>query len=147
MVSAVSGSSVATAVTIGKVALPEMKRLGYGAVLSTGAVAAGGTLGFLILPSTGFVNYAILTEESIGRLFMAGVIPGLLLMGLFIATVWIMPVFGPSSGPRGPVVPMGQKLRLALGAAPLIGVIVLSIGGISVGIFTPVEASGVGLPR
>lgn len=144
MFSAVSGSSVATAVTIGKVALPEMKRLGYGAGLSTGAVAAGGTLGFLIPPSTGFVIYAILTEESIGRLFMAGVVPGLLLMGLFIATVWIMSVVDPASGPCGPVVPMARKLKLALGAAPLIGVIVLSIGGIYTGIFTPVEASGVG---
>jgi tripartite ATP-independent transporter DctM subunit len=88
--SAVSGSSVATAVTIGKVALPEMRRLGYGDGLSTGAIAAGGTLGFLIPPSTGFVIYAILTEESIGRLFMAGILPGLLLTALFIATVAIV---------------------------------------------------------
>ena len=73
---AVSGSSVATAVTIGKVALPEMKRFGYADSLSTGAIAAGGTLGFLIPPSTGFVIYAILTEESIGQLFMAGILPG-----------------------------------------------------------------------
>lgn len=73
--SAVSGSSVATAVTIGRVALPEMRRLGYGDGLSTGAIAAGGTLGFLIPPSTGFVIYAILTEESIGRLFMAASCP------------------------------------------------------------------------
>ncbi len=78
---AVSGSSVATAVTIGRVALPEMKRLGYGPALSTGSIAAGGTLGFLIPPSTGFVIYAILTEESIGRLFMAGILPGLLMLG------------------------------------------------------------------
>ncbi|GGO38427.1 C4-dicarboxylate ABC transporter permease [Gemmobacter aquaticus] len=144
MFSAVSGSSVATAVTIGKVALPEMKRLGYGPALSTGAVAAGGTLGFLIPPSTGFVIYAILTEESIGRLFMAGVIPGLLLMCLFIATVWIMSVIDPAAGPRGPAVPMAEKFRLALGAAPLVAVILLSIGGIYVGVFTPVEASGIG---
>lgn len=73
--SAVSGSSVATAVTIGKVALPEMRRLNYADGLSTGAIAAGGTLGFLIPPSTGFVIYAILTEESIGRLFMAASCP------------------------------------------------------------------------
>ncbi|MEC7794249.1 MAG: TRAP transporter large permease subunit, partial [Pseudomonadota bacterium] len=71
---AVSGSSVATAVTLGKVALPEMKRLGYAPSLATGSIAAGGTLGFLIPPSTGFVLYAILTEESIGRLFMAGIL-------------------------------------------------------------------------
>ena len=76
---AVSGSSVATAVTIGKVALPEMKRFGYADGLATGSIAAGGTLGILIPPSTGFVLYAILTEESIGKLFIAGVLPGLLL--------------------------------------------------------------------
>ena len=99
--SAVSGSSVATAVTIGKVALPEMKRLGYGPGLSTGAIAAGGTLGFLIPPSTGFAIYAILTEESIGRLFMAGIVPGLLMMTLFIMTVYIMSVLDPAAGPKG----------------------------------------------
>ena len=142
--SAVSGSSVATAVTIGKVALPEMKRLGYGPGLACGAVAAGGTLGFLIPPSTGFVIYAILTEESIGRLFMAGVLPGLLLTALFIVTVWIISVFDPAAGPRGPLVPFGQKFRLLLQALPLVAVILLSIGGIYVGIFTPVEASGIG---
>jgi tripartite ATP-independent transporter DctM subunit len=144
MFSAVSGSSVATAVTIGKVALPEMKRLGYGPGLACGAVAAGGTLGFLIPPSTGFVIYAILTEESIGRLFMAGVVPGLLLMLLFIVTVWIYSLLDPAAGPRGPLVPMAEKLRLGFGALPLVLVILLSIGGIYVGVFTPVEASGIG---
>ena len=108
--SAVSGSSVATAVTIGKVALPEMKRLGYGDALATGAVAAGGTLGFLIPPSTGFVIYAILTEQSIGRLFMAGILPGLLLMVLFIATIAIVSALDPAAGPRGPLVPLREKL-------------------------------------
>jgi tripartite ATP-independent transporter DctM subunit len=142
--SAVSGSSVATAVTIGKVALPEMKRLGYGPGLACGALAAGGTLGFLIPPSTGFVIYAILTEESIGRLFMAGVLPGLLLTGLFIAAVWIVSMLDPAAGPRGPQVPLGEKFRLLAQATPLVAVILLSIGGIYVGVFTPVEASGIG---
>jgi tripartite ATP-independent transporter DctM subunit len=144
MFSAVSGSSVATAVTIGKVALPEMKRLGYGAGLSTGAVAAGGTLGFLIPPSTGFVIYAILTEESVGRLFMAGILPGLLMMTMFILTVWIVSLRDPAAGPPGPVVPLGERFRIALSAFPLIAVILLSIGGIYLGVFTPVEASGIG---
>jgi tripartite ATP-independent transporter DctM subunit len=142
--SAVSGSSVATAVTIGKVALPEMKRLGYGPGLSTGAIAAGGTLGFLIPPSTGFVIYAILTEESIGRLFMAGVVPGLLLTALFIITVWLVSLADPAAGPRGPAVPLPEKFHLALQAMPLVLVILLTIGGIYAGVFTPVEASGVG---
>lgn len=142
--SAVSGSSVATAVTIGRVALPEMRRLGYGDGLSTGSVAAGGTLGFLIPPSTGFVIYAILTEESIGRLFMAGILPGLLLTALFIGAVWITTLMNPASGPRGEYRPLADRLAAMGRALPLTGVIVLTIGGIYIGAFTPVEASGVG---
>ena len=141
---AVSGSSVATAVTLGKVALPEMKRLGYAPGFSTGAIAAGGTLGFLIPPSTGFVLYAILTEESIGRLFMAGVLPGLLLTGLFMAAIWIVSVLDPEAGPRGEPVALSERFRILGQAAPLLFVILLSIGGIYVGVFTPVEASGIG---
>ena len=142
--SAVSGSSVATAVTLGKVALPEMKRMGYADSLATGAIAAGGTLGFLIPPSTGFVLYAILTEESIGRLFMAGILPGLLLMVLFIGVVWLVSYFDPKAGPRGAVVPLRERFRLLAEAGPLLFVIVASIGGIYLGVFSPVEASGIG---
>ncbi|NVO23942.1 TRAP transporter large permease [Donghicola sp. C2-DW-16] len=142
--SAVSGSSVATAVTIGKVALPEMKRLGYGDGLATGAVAAGGTLGFLIPPSTGFVLYAILTEESVGKLFMAGILPGLLLMFLFMGTVWLISVFDPAAGPRGDDVALRDRMVLLGRAAPLLSIIGVSIGGIYAGIFTPVEASAIG---
>lgn len=142
--SAVSGSSVATAVTIGKVALPEMRRLGYGAGLSTGAIAAGGTLGFLIPPSTGFVIYAILTEESIGRLFMAGVVPGLLMTVCFIVTIIIVTTIDPTAGPRGESLALRQRFAMLGRALPLIAVIVLSIGGIYLGVFTPVEASGIG---
>lgn len=141
---AVSGSSVATAVTLGRVALPEMHRLGYAPSLSTGAIAAGGTLGFLIPPSTGFVLYAVLTEESIGRLFMAGVLPGLLLTALFIGAIWIVSTLDPKAGPPGEPVPIRERFR-ALGAAgPLLAIIVVSIGGIYGGVFTPVEASGIG---
>lgn len=142
--SAVSGSSVATAVTIGKVALPEMKRLGYGPGLSTGSIAAGGTLGFLIPPSTGFVMYAILTEESIGRLFMAGILPGILMMSLFMFAIWITTLRDPAAGPRGEKVALSRRFSTLLSALPLIAVIVVSIGGIYIGAFTPVEASGVG---
>lgn len=141
---AVSGSSVATAVTIGRVALPEMKRFGYSDALSTGAVAAGGTLGFLIPPSTGFVIYAILTEESIGQLFMAGILPGLLLTAFFMATVALITLRNPDAGPRGATVPIRERFIALLRALPLITVIISSIGGIYLGIFTPVEAAGVG---
>lgn len=142
--SAVSGSSVATAVTIGRVALPEMKRFGYAPGLSTGSIAAGGTLGFLIPPSTGFVIYAILTEESIGRLFMAGILPGLLMSGLFILAIWLVTLRNPQAGPPGKAIPLVDRFRTFGRAAPLLGVILVSIGGIYLGVFTPVEASGIG---
>lgn len=142
--SAVSGSSVATAVTIGKAALPEMKRFGYSDRLATGAVAAGGTLGFLIPPSTGFVIYAILTEESIGQLFMAGILPGLLLTALFILTIVGIVTLNPAAGPRNDQMHWPARWAALFGALPLLVVIVVSIGGIYVGAFTPVEASGIG---
>ncbi|WP_108262978.1 TRAP transporter large permease [Mangrovicoccus ximenensis] len=142
--SAVSGSSVATAVTLGKVALPEMKRLGYADSLATGSVAAGGTLGFLIPPSTGFVLYAILTEESIGRLFMAGILPGILLAALFMGVIWLVATLNPAAGPQGPVFTWAERIRVSSEAWPLFGVILVSIGGIYLGVFTPVEASGIG---
>lgn len=141
---AVSGSSVATAVTIGRVALPEMKRFGYADRLATGAIAAGGTLGFLIPPSTGFVIYAILTEESIGRLFMAGILPGLLLTALFMATVSLLTFVHPEIGPSGDRQTLREKLHSLVKALPLITVIIMSIGGIYLGVFTPVEAAGIG---
>jgi tripartite ATP-independent transporter DctM subunit len=141
---AVSGSSVATAVTIGRVALPQMKRFGYSDSLATGAVAAGGTLGFLIPPSTGFVVYAILTEQSIGQLFMAGILPGLLLTVLFMLTIMLVTLRDESAGPRGAAVPFAERFVALLRALPLLLVIVVSIGGIYLGVFTPVEAAGIG---
>ncbi|WP_346910898.1 TRAP transporter large permease [uncultured Roseibium sp.] len=141
---AVSGSSVATAVTIGKVALPEMKRFGYSDALATGSIAAGGTLGFLIPPSTGFVLYAILTEESIGQLFMAGILPGILLTAFFMIAVGLITLVDPEAGRPGEAVPFARRFTALLRAAPLLIVIVVSIGGIYLGVFTPVEAAGVG---
>lgn len=121
-----------------------MRRLGYADGLATGSVAAGGTLGFLIPPSTGFVLYAILTEQSIGRLFMAGVLPGLMLTALFIVTLWLVALRDPAQTPAGPNVALGQRFRTLGQAAPLLAVMILTIGGIHVGAFTPVEASGIG---
>ncbi len=141
---AVSGSSVATAVTIGKVALPQMKRFGYADGLATGSVAAGGTLGILIPPSTGFVLYAVLTEESIGRLFIAGILPGIILALLFVAVIVAVTVLRPSEGPVGPSVDAAGIALATLRSLPLVGVILVSIGGIYIGVFTPVEAAGVG---
>ncbi|PIE07879.1 MAG: C4-dicarboxylate ABC transporter permease [Rhodobacterales bacterium] len=141
---ALSGSSVASALTIGRVSLGEMQRFDYDPRLSTGSVAAGGTLGMLIPPSTGFVIYALLTQESIGRLFLAGVLPGLLLLAMFILTVSLLTWRNPGYGPAGPHTSLAEKGRALTGAAPILAVIVLTIGGIYGGIFSPVEAAAVG---
>ena len=130
---------------MGKVSLGEMKRFGYSDSLSTGSVAAGGTLGILIPPSTGFVVYAILTEQSIGRLFLAGILPGLLLLGLFVCATVIVCSINPALGPAGPRATWGQRARVAAGALPMIAIVLLTIGGIYFGLFSPVEASAVGV--
>ncbi|MDC3324554.1 TRAP transporter large permease [Planktomarina temperata] len=141
---ALSGSSVASALTMGKVSLSEMDRYGYDPCLSTGVVAAGGTLGILIPPSTGFVIFAILTEQSIGRLFLAGVFPGLLLLAIFVITVSIICWFRPEAGPPGLRRSLSEKLTAVTGALPILLVIASTIGGIYGGLFSPVEAAGVG---
>ncbi len=143
--SALSGSSLAAALTMGRVSLPEMQRYRYDNGLATGAIAAGGTLGILIPPSAGFVIYAILTEESIGQLFMAGVIPGLLLTALFILAIWIVVARNPDKAPGGTArIPLEDRLRAMARAGWIVGIIVLTIGGIYTGVFSAIEAAGVG---
>ncbi len=141
---ALSGSSVASALTMGKVSLKEMDRFNYDSRLSTGSVAAGGTLGILIPPSTGFVIYAILTEQSIGRLFMAGVFPGLLLLSIFVLTTLCICILRPEYGPRGRKTTFGEKRTAMLGAVPILVLVIVTIGGIYRGVFSPEEAAGVG---
>ncbi|HBV55677.1 MAG TPA: C4-dicarboxylate ABC transporter permease [Rhodobacteraceae bacterium] len=141
---ALSGSSVASALTMGKVSLAQMDRFNYDTRLSTGVVAAGGTLGILIPPSTGFVIYAILTEQSIGRLFLAGVLPGILLLMAFLLVIAILCWIKPELGPRGPITSWSEKAHAMLGAIPIISVVLVTIGGIYGGFFSPVEAAGVG---
>lgn len=141
---ALSGSSLASAVTMGRVALPAMRRYRYDDALATGAVAAGGTLGFLIPPSGGMIIYAVLTEQSIGRLFMAGVIPGILLTLLFIGAISLTVARNPEAGPRGDRVSWPERRASLVDALPIIFVVVLVIGGMYTGFFTPVEASSVG---
>ena len=99
--SALSGSSLATALTMGRVALPEMRRFSYDKSLAAGTVAAGGTLGILIPPSAGLVFYGIMTEQSISRLFMAGLLPGILLTAIFVLTIVIIATLRPDRAPRG----------------------------------------------
>ncbi len=143
--SALSGSSLAAALTMGRVSLPEMRRYGYADSLATGAIAAGGTLGILIPPSVGLVIYGIITEESIGRLFMAGVIPGILLTLLFVLAVWIVVRRDPGKAPytKEPVL-WRDRLRATARATWILGIAVVTIGGIYIGIFSAVEAAAVG---
>ncbi|MGH8742141.1 MAG: TRAP transporter large permease, partial [Burkholderiales bacterium] len=141
---ALSGSSVASAVTMGRVCLPEMRRYAYDPRLATGVIAAGGTLGILIPPSTVLVVYALLTEESIGRLFLAGFLPGILLTGLFVLTVMILCALRPDLGPPGPALPLRSRIAALGGAGPFILVVVATIGGIYAGVFTVNEAAAVG---
>ena len=141
---ALSGSSVASALTIGRVAMPEMRRFGYDRGLAAGAVAAGGTLGILIPPSTGFVIYAILTEESIGRLFLAGVIPGIILAGFFLFTIFIQTAIRPRLGPAARRYDWRERRDALLRGFSIVFIIAVSIGGIYGGVFTPVEAAAVG---
>jgi tripartite ATP-independent transporter DctM subunit len=141
---ALSGSSVASAITMGRVTLPEMRRYHYDPRLATGAVAAGGTLGILIPPSTVLVVYGILTEQSIGKLFLAGFLPGLLLTALFIVTIVIVCAFRPHYGPPGARVAPRERWSALGGAGAFFVVLVATIGGMYAGVFTVTEASAVG---
>ncbi|MFC5585366.1 TRAP transporter large permease [Nitratireductor kimnyeongensis] len=141
---ALSGSSVAAAVTMGKVAIPQMNRFGYDDRLATGVVAAGGTLGILIPPSAGFAVYGILTEQSIGKLFLAGVLPGILLMTLFILVIMIVTAIWPHLGPAAAVMPRRERMQAVFRSLPFILVVLTTIGGIYLGVFTPMESAGVG---
>ena len=141
---AMSGSSPATAATMGKVALPEMKRYKYADELATGAVAAGGTIGILIPPSVILIIYGIITEQSIGELYMAGFIPGILQAVLFILTIAILCWRRPALGPPGPRANFKQKL-VALGKGwSMVALFVIVLGGIYLGVFSVTEAAGVG---
>ena len=143
--SALSGSSLAAALTMGRVAVPEMRRFNYDRSLATGAVAAGGTLGILIPPSAGLVLYGILTEQSISRLFMAGLIPGILLTLFFVLTVFAVVKLQPQKVPRErPENPLDARGRVPAGAWWILGLVAVTLGGIYAGIFSAMEAAGVG---
>lgn len=142
---AVSGSSVATAATMGTVALPEMDRFKYDPKLSTGSVAAGGTLGFLIPPSIGFVVYGMLTEQSIGKLLISGIFPGILLMTAYMAVVMVWVKVWPDAAPRDlEPVSWREKIRAVKGVKEPLFLFIFVIGGIYTGFFTPDEAAAVG---
>ena len=141
---AICGSSIATAATMTKVAYPSMKEVGYSDELATGSIAAGGTLGILIPPSTIMVIYGIMTETNIGKLFAAGVLPGLLAVTLLCLAVQFIAWRNPAAGPRDKRATWGERFR-AIG--DIWGVVVLFavvMGGIYGGIFTATEGAGIG---
>ncbi|MFC1494806.1 TRAP transporter large permease [Thermodesulfobacteriota bacterium] len=142
--SAISGSTNATAATMATVALPEMKRYGYDMGLATGTVAAGGSLGILIPPSTVFIVYGILTEQSIGKLFMAGILPGILLTILFMAAIYIVVTLNPALAPPGPKTGFKEKIASFVGVLETLFIFFIVMGGIFFGIFTPTEAAAIG---
>ncbi|WBU59281.1 TRAP transporter large permease [Paracoccus albus] len=142
---AVCGSSIATAATISRVAMPSMRRYGYHDKLSTGSIAAGGTLGILIPPSVPMVIYGLLSETDIGQLFIAGIIPGILLTLLFFVAILIVTTLDPGTGPRGRAMPMAERFRALLKVWGIVLIFAIIIGGIYFGVFTPTEAAGIGV--
>ncbi len=141
---AICGSSVACAATMGVVALPEMRKYKYSNALATGAIAAGGTIGILIPPSTVMVLYGIITEQSIGSLFMAGFLPGILQAVLYILTITILVRRNPELGPRGESCPFREKVHAVGRVWGVLTLFAVVIGGLYAGIFTPNEAAGIG---
>jgi len=142
--SAISGSTNATAATMATVTLPEMKRYNYDMSLATGTVAAAGSLGILIPPSVIFIVYGILTEQSIGKLFAAGIFPGILLSILFMLTIYLRVLKNPSLAPPGPKTSIKEKMVSFVGVIETLLLFAMVIGGIFFGIFTPTEAAAAG---
>ena len=141
---AICGSSIATAATMSKVAYPQMKKLGYADYLSTGVIAAGGTLGIMIPPSTIMVIYGIVTETNIGKLFAAGVLPGLMCAGLLMAAVAWITWRDPQAGPAGERSSWAERLRAVRNIWGVALLVVVVLGGIYGGVFTATEGAGIG---
>jgi tripartite ATP-independent transporter DctM subunit len=142
--SAVCGSSYATAATMAKVAYPSMKRYGYSQSLAAGTIAAGGTLGILIPPSIIMVVYGILTQTNIGDLFVAGVVPGLIGLALYLVVIRLIAARNPSEAPQGAASGWSERWRSLAGVWPFLLIFGLIIGGLYAKLFTPTEAAGMG---
>lgn len=141
---AICGSTAATAATIGRVSLPEMRRFGYSRRMATGCIASAGSIGILIPPSTIFIVYGILTEQSIGSLFAAGILPGLALTLLFVLTVFAVFYLSKETLPSGQKYSLSEKLMALWRIADIFLLFVLSIGGMFLGWYSPNQAAGVG---
>ncbi|MBN2159752.1 MAG: TRAP transporter large permease [Spirochaetes bacterium] len=141
---AICGSTNATAATMAATCLPEMKRYNYSPSLACGVVAAGGSLGILIPPSVIFIVYGILTEQSIGKLFIAGVIPGIILCLLFVVTILLWTILKPELAPRGPRTTIKEKILSLSGIGETLLLFLIVMGGLFTGLFTPTEAGAIG---
>ncbi len=139
-----SGSSLATAATIGLIGLPEMRKRGYSDALATGAIAAGGTLGSIIPPSGALIVFGILAEISIGKLFIAAIVPGITQALFYIVTIVLLCRWRPSIGPAMPKASWAERRAALLRMLDLIALILIVLGGIALGWFTPTEAASVG---
>ncbi|HEV8474088.1 MAG TPA: TRAP transporter large permease [Methylomirabilota bacterium] len=142
---AICGSSLATAATICTVALPEMRRYHYADTLSTGSIAAGGTLGIMIPPSIIFVLYGIMTEQSIGKLLLAGVVPGIVETALFCAAIAVVTAINPALGPPGPRFTLRERLRALRDVWEVVVLFAVVVGGLYTGLATPVESAAFGV--
>jgi C4-dicarboxylate transporter, DctM subunit len=138
------GVSVAAAATMGSVAYPEMKKFRYSPRLASGCIAAGASLSCLIPPSAAFIVYGVFTQTSIGKLFIAGIIPGVLLAILYIAIILVMCKQDPELGPQGPIFTFKEKIAATRGVLGMLILFLIVIGGMFAGIFTPSEAGAMG---
>jgi tripartite ATP-independent transporter DctM subunit len=141
---AVNGSSLATAATMGLVALPEMRRRGYSDSLATGCVAAGGTLGQMIPPSGALIVFGIIAEQSIGKLFTAAIVPGLTQVGLYLLVIWIVTRLRPDAAPPSERFTWSQRIQALNRIWDLLALVLLVICGIALGWLTPTEAASIG---
>ncbi len=141
---AICGSGPATAATMASVAVPEMKRYRYSMELAGGTVAAGGSLGMLIPPSVVFIVYGILTEQSIGRLFLAGILPGILIAIIFCVSIFVHCLWRPHLGPAAPRASWKERWKSLIGISETLILFIFVIGGMFAGFFTPTEAAAVG---
>ena len=141
---AVCGSSIATAATITPISLREMRKAGYADTLATGSIAAGGTLGILFPPSIILVIYGAIAQQSVPKLFAAGLIPGLLLTGLYILTALIVAARRPGDAPAAPAARLGERIVALRGPWQFLLLFVVTIGGIYAGVFSPTEAASIG---
>jgi C4-dicarboxylate transporter, DctM subunit len=141
---AICGSSTATAATMGKLAIPAMKKYGYDDTLSTGCIASAGTLGILIPPSVIFLIYGFMTEQSVGKLFVSGILPGVVLAFCMSMAVYFMCLANPKLGPKGPKSSSLVRFKAIIGILDVLGLFIVVIGGLLYGFFTPTQAGGVG---